>query len=277
MSVPEKREYNHALVLSPLKGQRQDLLEGKMGETYEALERAQEEGEKINVRQVPGAQKAIEVMPLERSPLHVAMERYEDLKANLLTRYPKGSLKVILFNSTSQGSGCSTTAATFAAALARDRQLKVLLVDTNLRTPGLHKLFKIPHAPGLSDIFYNGDKTSPKIKQVGPKNLYVLPCGERYSGATALFENGRFDKFLRIIRERFDYIILDAPAVPRFSECQILCAKVDGVVLVIESGKTRRQVVLRAKKELEEAGGKLLGVVLNRRRYHIPEWIYRRL
>lgn len=277
MTVLRRGGYDHALVLTPLKEQRKNRVEKKMGETYEALEKAQEEGENPNVRPVPSAQKAIEVMPLERSPLHVAMERYEDLKANLLTRYPKKSLKVILFNSTSQGSGCSTSAATFAATLARDSQIKVLLIDTNLRTPGLHRLFKIPHAPGLSDIFNNGVKTSPKIRQVGPKNLYLLPCGEIYSGATALFENSRFDKFLTMTRERFDHIILDAPPVPRFSESQILCAKVDGVVLVIESGKDRRQVALMAKKELEEAGGKLLGVVLNRRKYYIPEWIYRRL
>jgi Mrp family chromosome partitioning ATPase len=57
----------------------------------------------------------------------------------------------------------------------------------------------------------------------------------------------------------------------------VICGKVDGVVMVIESGKTRKQVALRAKKDIVEAGGKVLGVVLNKRRYHIPKWIYRRL
>jgi Mrp family chromosome partitioning ATPase len=57
----------------------------------------------------------------------------------------------------------------------------------------------------------------------------------------------------------------------------VICAKVDGVIMVVESGKTREQVAVRAKKELEEAGGKVLGVVLNKRKFHIPEWIYRRL
>ncbi|MFB3123892.1 MAG: cobalamin biosynthesis protein CobQ, partial [Candidatus Binatia bacterium] len=69
--------------------------------------------------------------------------------------------------------------------------------------------------------------------------------------------------------------VLDAPSVHGFAECRVLCAKVDGVVLVVESGRTRRQVAFNAKKQLEEAGGKLLGVVLNKRRYYIPEFIYR--
>jgi Mrp family chromosome partitioning ATPase len=79
------------------------------------------------------------------------------------------------------------------------------------------------------------------------------------------------------MRDKFDYVILDAPPVPAFPECLVLCAKVDGVVLVVESGKTRRQVALRARKQVEEVGGKVLGVVLNKRKYYIPEWIYRRL
>ena len=86
-----------------------------------------------------------------------------------------------------------------------------------------------------------------------------------------------FDLFLKTMGEKFDYIILDAPPVPKFSECWVLCTKVDGVILVLEAGKTRRQVALRAKKALEEAGGRLLGVVLNKRKYYIPQAIYNRL
>ncbi len=79
------------------------------------------------------------------------------------------------------------------------------------------------------------------------------------------------------MRECYDYVVLDAPPVHGFSECLALCTKVDGVVLVIASGKTREHVALSAKKQVEEAGGKLLGVVVNKRRYYIPDCIYRRL
>ena len=150
-------------------------------------------------------------------------------------------------------------------------------MDVNLRTPSLHGVFTIDHIPGLSDLLSNSGKVTSRIKKVGPGNFYVLPCGGNHSGPVGLFESGRFDRFLKIIRERFDYVILDAPPVPAFSEARVICAKVDGVVLVLRSGKTRRQVALKVKKELEEAGGKLLGVVANRKKYYIPEFIYKRL
>ena len=92
-----------------------------------------------------------------------------------------------------------------------------------------------------------------------------------------LFESERFDTFLSKAREEFDYVILDSAPLPSFAEARVLCEKVDGVVLVIESGKIHRQVALRAKKELEDAGAQILGVVLNKRKYHIPDWLYKRL
>ena len=116
-----------------------------------------------------------------------------------------------------------------------------------------------------------------KIMRVGPGNLYVLPCGRHRSTPAPLFESSQFDAFLKSARDQFEYVIMDAPPVPRFSESRIICAKVDGVVLVVGSGKTRRQVALRAKKEIEDAGGKVLGLVLNRRKHYLPEWIYKRL
>jgi Mrp family chromosome partitioning ATPase len=96
-------------------------------------------------------------------------------------------------------------------------------------------------------------------------------------GALGLFESGEFDQFLKTVRKRFDYVILDAPPVPVFSEFRVLCSKVDGIVLVVKSDETRRQVALRAKKEIEAAQGNLIGVVLNKRKYYIPKWIYKRL
>jgi protein-tyrosine kinase len=206
-----------------------------------------------------------------------AREPYEELKANLLTRRANGSLKTILFASTSHGDGCSTTAVNFAATLAKDASLKVLLVDVNPRTPALHEVFDVSEAEGVSDLLTRSGNIACKINKVSPGGYYVLPWGRNHSAGACLFDSSRFDRLLQGVREKFDYVILDGPPVPAFPECLVLCAKVDGVVLVLESGKTRRQVALRARKQVEEVGGKMLGVVLNKRKYYIPEWIYRRL
>ena len=248
-----------------------------MGKTYEALEQAEKEYQASREAPMAEPSPSGRPKPPKRASGRTAMERYQDLKTNLLTRYPDGSIKTILFTGTTHGDGSSTTAINFATTLARDCKLKVLLVDVNLRTPSLHEVFKIDKTSGLSDLLTNSGQMASPVRKVGPGNLYVLPCGGDHSGPVSLFESGRFEQFLKTMRESFDYVILDAPPVPAFSESRVICGKVDGVILVVKSGKTRHQVALRVKKELQEAGGKILGVVLNKRRFYIPEWIYRRL
>ncbi len=182
-----------------------------------------------------------------------------------------------MFVGTTHGNGASTTAINFATTMAKDSQLKVLLLDANLRTPSLHDVFKVDRTCGLSDLVANNGRVRSPIKKVGPGNLCVIPCGGKHSDPVSLFESKRFDQFLKLARERYDYVIVDAPPVHASAECRVLCCKVDGVVLVCEAGKTRGPIALRAKMKLEEAGGKLLGVVLNKKRYYIPKFIYKRL
>ena len=248
-----------------------------MGKTYEALERAENEyGRKAPAAPPkPAAETPQRLPPQETAP--EKMDCYEALKINILARHPGQTIKTILFSGTTHGDGASTTAINFATTLARNCRLKVLLVEANLRTPGLHTTFCIEPECGLSDIMRNGEKPDFYFKKVEPANLYVVTSGSKLTGAVTLFESERFNKFLTAVRAVYDYIILDGPPVPSFSEARVICSKVDGVVLVVEAGKTREQVATRAKKELEEAGGKVLGMVLNRRKYYIPEWIYKRL
>jgi len=247
-----------------------------MEKTHEGLKKAQKDQKHLLETSRESQKASVGAAPRPASTCP-AMDRYEDLKTSLLTRNTDGTIKTILFAGSAHGNGASTTAINFATALTRDSQLKVLLIDVNLRTPILHEVFKIDDDLGLSDVLTNGGDMASLIKKVAPGNLYVLPCGGDHSRPVGLFESSRFCEFLKTMRERFDYVILDAPPVRRFPECRVVCAKVDGVVLVLEAGKTRRQVALRAKKQLEEAGGKLLGQVLNKKKYYIPEWIYKRL
>jgi capsular exopolysaccharide synthesis family protein len=249
-----------------------------MGKTHEALERAENEFQKSVGRGAPPAPpSAGKAKRPRRLPAENGAECYQSLKANLVGRYPGQAVRTIIFCSTAHGDGSTTTAANFALTLARDCRLKVLLVDANLRTPYLHDLFSMDRSPGLSDVVTNGAGAKKPWMSPTLPNLHVLPCGTNHSGPLGLFESARFDQFLSEAREEFNYVILDAPPIPSFSEARVMCPKVDGVVLVVGAGKTRRQVAQRAKKDLEEAGGKVLGIVINRRKYHIPGWIYKRL
>ena len=246
-----------------------------MGKTHEALERAEKEYQQLESARDPIQKSSRGPTPKPVSSQN-GKECYQSLKVNLLARYPDKSVKTLIFCGTAHGDGSTTTATNFATTLARDCKLKVLLVDANLRTPRLNDIFRVDRSPGLSDYIGNGDSQIPMFSACRG-NLYLLPCGSSRSGPIGLFEAKRFDHFLKEAREQFDFVILDAPPVPIFAESRVICPKVDGVILVVGAGKTRRQVALRAKKELEEAGGKVLGIVINRRKYPIPEWIYSRL
>jgi capsular exopolysaccharide synthesis family protein len=248
-----------------------------MGRTQEALERAERE---YLERQKDARKPVLRFHPVKSvkaSYIRDGLEQFQSLKVNLLTRYPNESIKTIIFCSTDHGDGATTTATNFAAALTRDCEAKVLLVDINLRTPYLHEMFNVKQAPGFSDYIVNGGKQLGSVIRAGSNNFSIIPCGSYHSVPLSLFQADRFNQFLKEMQDRFDYVILDAPPLPSFSESRIICPKVDGVVLVVAAGKTRRQVALRAKQALEESGGRVLGVVINRRKYYVPEWIYKRL
>ncbi len=245
-----------------------------MGKTHEALKWAEKEHQLNRQETLPESLPPGRTEPPMRARARPAMERYEDLKTKLMTRYPNGSLKTFLFTSVASGDGTSTPAVNFATALAKDYQSKVLLVDVNLRSPSLHNVFRIDHVHGLSDVVMRDGRGASPVK-VGPGNLYLVPYGRNHSEPVILFQSNGFDQFLKAMKDSYDYVVLDAPPVLEFAECRVLCAKVDGVVLVIESGKTNRQVAISAKRQLEDAGGKLLGVVLNKKKNYIPEFIYR--
>jgi capsular exopolysaccharide synthesis family protein len=265
-----------------------------MGKTYEALKRAEKKHRDNELRadRTPGTDlvKESETTPdlpmvlhaelqtgATQESVHEPLDCFEALSTNMLSRHPDNPFKKILFSGTAHGAGVSTTAINFATTLAYNRGCKVLLLEANLRRPGFNKSFHIDKDRGLSDIITNGDDVISTIREIEPGYLSVVTAGTKHPRPVRLFESDRFDKFLLSMKELFDYVILDVPPFPSFSEARVLCRKVDGVVLVLEAGKTRKQVAVRAKQAIEAAGGNILGVVLNKRKYYIPNWIYRRL
>lgn len=261
-----------------------------MGKTHEALERAEKkhqeklpgkflESEKMVVtkRSKQLLNKAVAFKEPKKIPEKMLPIRFQEVKTRLITRFPKGLVKTILITSPARENGCSTAAANFALTLAQDCKLNVLLIDANLRHPSLHEVFDIEYNQGLPQLLMKDEDETSLFKKVGRGNLFVIPCGENRSGPMNLFESDRFSTTLENLRKKFDYIIFDAPPVNGCFDSIMIGRNVDGVILVIESGKTRKQVAIKAKQELEEAGAKIFGVILNRRKHYIPDWIYKRI
>jgi capsular exopolysaccharide synthesis family protein len=194
--------------------------------------------------------------------------RFDELKVNFLARYASKAVKAVLFLGTTRGDGASTVAFNFAQSLARDLDTRVMFVSADLRAPSLDGI-------GLSNLPETDEVYIPPTALHG--NVHVLPSGRNYADPAALFQSKRFNAFMSRVSEQFDYVVLDGPPLDEAPEAIALSTRVDGVILTIDSQRTRRRTAVRAKARIEQVGGNLLGVVLNRRKYYVPDWLYRLL
>jgi Mrp family chromosome partitioning ATPase len=222
-------------------------------------------------------------MPLGQGlalPSIPALDRYECLQSNLWVRYPATSMRIMLLVGAEKRCGVSTAAANLAASLARNTSGRILLIDASVRsaergacTPGSRAFdnAEVSLSRLLSD--------APMLREPlpGPSNLYVLPSGAPSALSLSAFQSPPLQELLRRARELFEYVVIDAPSLPQHPESLLLARQADGVILVVESEKTRKQSALWAKRQIEKAGVPLLGVILNRRKYRIPTWLYKRI
>lgn len=199
--------------------------------------------------------------------------QFDELKINFLARYAGASVKSVLVVGTSRGDGASTAAFNFARSLAQDPDTRVLLINADLRAPS-YEMSDDARTAGLTSLAQS-EAVAPL--PASHDNLHILPGGRAYADPAVLFQSKRFNAFLAQVSQQFDYIVVDGPPLDDAPESIALSGKMDGVILVIDAQHTRRKTALRAKKRIEEVGGKLLGVVLNRRKYYVPNWLYKRI
>ncbi len=257
-----------------------------MGKTHQALQRAEKEyQEKYQVLKADtdrvDSQESQTRMPTlpskSKPPVRTRVEGYRDqydsLKINLFSRYPAEQLKLIVFTGTAYGDGNSTTAVNFVTSLAKDPKRSVCIIDANIQKPCLHQVFNQDLKEGLTDFLAAENDAEPRMARI-QENLFFLNSGSIGNRSSGLLESAKFEDFLEKARDHFDHVILDCPPVSNFPETRRLASRADGVVLVVNAGITMKNVALRAKRDLSEAGATLLGVVLNKREYFIPRWLY---
>ncbi len=218
--------------------------------------------------------KAIAIPPIP------ALEYYEGLQSNLWVRYPAASTKVTLLVGADSGCGVSTTAANLAASLAKNSCARILLVDANVRSGKQGTCVLSSSASDDTDVSLSRLLTDAPVLRdppAGRSNLYVLPSGRPCALSLAAFHSVPLEELFRKARELFEHVIIDAPSISQHPESLLLMRKADGVILVVESEKTRKQSAFWTKQQIEKAGASLLGVILNRRKYRVPNWLYRRI
>lgn len=185
--------------------------------------------------------------------------------------------RVILFTSAMAGEGTTTIAANFAKILALQGGERVLVCEMNARRPAFSDVFSTNGESGITEYFTSGNGLAELVQRTEEDALGVLHVGHQDATVIQLHLNKVFPRLLAEALKNFDTVIVDAPPVLSAPETPPMAEFVDGVVLVVQSGKTKREAVVRAIDSIKNFNGKMLGVVLNRKRYYIPDFIYRRI
>jgi capsular exopolysaccharide synthesis family protein len=188
-------------------------------------------------------------------------EEFRTLRSRLYQIREKLPLKRLMVTSALPKEGKSFVAANLAQVIVRQHGRRVLVIDADLRSPGMHRHLGASQTPGLSDYLL-GECDEFAIMQRGPMdNLFFVPAGRQATGAPELLANGRLKLFLQRVEPLFDWIILDTPPVIPVADSTLLANFCEGVLMVVRSNSTPSDLARRAREEFQDK--LLLGVVLN--------------
>jgi exopolysaccharide/PEP-CTERM locus tyrosine autokinase len=191
-------------------------------------------------------------------------DQYKILRTKILHKTKEEGLNTILVTSAGDSEGKSITAANLAISLAKEVVHTVLLVDADLRNPFLHKLFGIEPIGGLSDCLLNGIPLSNLLINPGINKLTILPGRHKLPDSAEIVGSPKMMELIHEMKNRYQdrYIIFDSPPLIGSADTLILSEYVDGVILVVEYGKTQKGQIEKALELLKERN--LIGTILNK-------------
>jgi capsular exopolysaccharide synthesis family protein len=162
--------------------------------------------------------------------------------------------------------GKTTTAVNTCISLAQTGA-KVLIIDADMRRPRLHSIFNLSNARGLSALLsreINASEITSAIQHDEESGLFVLTAGPLPPNPAELIGSNQMLELVAVAKENFAHVVIDSPPVAAFTDGVLIASMVDGVLLVVQSGKSSRKIVARARKLLRDVGARIIGVVLNK-------------
>ncbi len=242
-----------------------------MSKIYEALQQAQGDRQAVPEPRLGG-------------PARVGAAAAPGLETEMLGLYraldnvfPGLHQKVILFLGAKGGEGTSTVVSNLAWVAAERLKRKVVVLDTDTLHPTQHRLLSIIPAVGWDDVLRGVHPAEKAFHRTNRDRLWVVPVSSARAGTVQVIDAPGMEDFLGALRECFDLVLIDCAPATVFPDSIALSRKADGVVLVIEAESTRWPVAETVHQQITNAGGKVVGVVFNKRRYYIPEFVYNRL
>jgi succinoglycan biosynthesis transport protein ExoP len=203
-------------------------------------------------------------LTITKNPTSVLAEAYRSLRTAVLLSTPGRPPKSILITSAQASEGKSVTALNLAQALAQ-RKGQVLLADCDLRKPIVAKTLGLENDKGMSTVLTGTHTLEQALQQYeGLPNLWVLPSGPIAPNPADLLSSDAMSDLIESWSKRFEHVVIDSPPVLAVTDAAILAGMVDGIVLVAAAGHTARGAITRTCKILTSAGGRILGVALNK-------------
>lgn len=214
----------------------------------------------------------------QHDPKSPISEAYRALRTNFQFATLGANTKTLMVTSAVPGEGKTTTVVNLAVTMA-DQGMRVLVVDTDLRRPNVHRVLRMERGPGLADVLREGLDLEMVIRPTRVENLWVVSAGRVPPNPSELIGSGRMAEVMHTLRGQFDLVICDAPSVLVVTDPVLLATKIDTCLLVCAAGFARRETVSRASKLLSTAQGRIAGVVLNnlettRRNYYYYYYYY---
>jgi capsular exopolysaccharide synthesis family protein len=247
-----------------------------MSKIFDALKKVQAEvGE-----EKPQSEAQVEPVPLGPVPGLDAPDAFAaefvSMRYSLESKLSRAH-RSLVFTCSVSGEGVSTVSRIFSQILVQDPVTKAALIDANTHNPSVHKQFEMGIGPGLTDLL--GDRSSLQecLRPTSVPRLNVITAGEAQIAPMQAFASERMKKVIADIVADHDYLVFDAPPTLQFAETTLLSSQVDGVVFVVQAIHTKKEVVKKAVESISKGGGEILGLVLNKNKHFIPEFIYKRV
>jgi capsular exopolysaccharide synthesis family protein len=201
---------------------------------------------------------------------------YELLRQRILSSWPNRNRRgrVIAIMASRRGEGVSAVSANLAAAMSRSGAGPVLLMDANPTSPSQDRIFQVKASRGLFDALSNGHECSNLIRSLPVENLSLLPAGTANGHRLEGPDPTELGKMLNELRKKYRFIVIDVPPVADVNWAVRLAGVCDGVGLVVEAEKSRWEAAQATKEQLLMSKANILGVVLNKRQFSIPGWLY---
>jgi polysaccharide biosynthesis transport protein len=189
-------------------------------------------------------------------------EAYRVLRTNLLFSRKDDKLNTVAVVSAGAGEGKSTTVCNLAAVFAQSGQ-RILMVDSDLRRPTLHKMLKVTNNLGLTNYLLKQNTLEEVVQTTSLPTLDFLASGKLPSSSLGILSSAQMKDLISELKQRYDFVFFDSPPIMGVSDASILASEVDMTLQIIQYRRYPQPMNIRAKQLIEKVGGNLVGIVLN--------------